>query len=82
LEATARGLSVHQMAGIFPDKVREIYQVPEGYEPIVAIAFGYAGERKDLPQELAQRDIARRPRKPLKEIIFGGKWGTTADLVL
>ncbi len=82
LEATARGLSVHQMAGIFPDKAREIYQVPEGYEPMVAIAIGYAGERKDLPQELAERDIARRPRKPLKELIFSGKWGTTADLVL
>jgi len=82
LEATARGLSVHQMAGIFPDKAREIYEVPEGYEPMVAIAIGYAGERKDLPQELAQRDIARRPRKPLKEIIFSGKWGTTAGVVL
>ena len=82
LEATARGLSVHQMIGIFPNKAREIYEVPEGYEPMVAIAIGYAGERKDLPQELAERDIARRPRKPLKEIIFGGKWGTTADLVL
>jgi nitroreductase len=82
LEATARGLSVHQMIGIFPDKAREIYEVPEGYEPMVAIAIGYAGERKDLPQEIAQRDIARRPRKPLKELIFSGKWGTTADLVL
>ena len=82
LEATARGLSVHQMAGIFPDKAREIYEVPEGYEPMVAIAVGYAGERKDLPQELAQRDTARRPRKPLKELIFSGKWGTTASLVL
>jgi nitroreductase len=81
LEATARGLFVHQMAGIFPDKVREIYEVPEGYEPMTAIAIGYAGERKDLPQELAQRDIARRPRKPLKEIVFSGKWGTTAGLV-
>src|SRR5271165_7030025 len=82
LEATARGLSVHQMIGIQPDKAREIYEVPEGYEPMVAIAIGYAGERKDLPQELAQRDIARRPRKPLKELIFSGKWGTTAGLVL
>jgi len=36
---------------------------------------------KDLPQELAQRDIARRSRKPLKELIFSGKWGTTAGLV-
>ena len=82
LEATARGLSVHQMIGIFPDKAREIYEVPEGYEPMVAIAIGYAGVRKDLPQELEQRDIARRPRKPLKELIFSGKWGTTAGLVL
>jgi nitroreductase len=82
LEATARGLFVHQMIGIIPDKVREIYQVPEGYEPMTAIAIGYAGERKDLPQELAQRDVARRPRKPLKEFIFSGQWGTTASLVL
>ena len=82
LEATARGLFVHQMIGIIPDKVREIYDVPEGYEPMTAIAIGYAGERKDLPQELAQRDMARRPRKPLREFIFSGKWGTTAGLVL
>jgi nitroreductase len=82
LEAAARGLFVHQMIGILPDKVREIYDVPEGYEPMTAIAIGYPGERKDLPQELAQRDMARRPRKPLKEFIFSGKWGRTAGLVL
>jgi nitroreductase len=81
LEATARGLSVHQMIGIFPEKVREIYEVPEGYEPMIAIAIGYAGERQDLPQELAQRDRARRPRKPLKQFVFSGRWGTTARLV-
>ena len=82
LEATARGLVAHQMIGIYPDKVREIYGVPASYEPMTAIAIGYAGARKDFPQELAQRDVARRPRKPLKEFIFSGKWGTTADLVL
>jgi nitroreductase len=81
LEATARGLFVHQMIGILPDKVREVYEVPEGYEPMTAIAIGYAGERKDLPHELAQRDVARRPRKPLKELVFSGRWGTTAGLV-
>ena len=81
LEATARGLFVHQMIGILPDKVREVYEVPEGYEPMTAIAIGYAGERKDLPQELAQRDVARRPRKPLKELVFSGRWGATAGLV-
>jgi nitroreductase len=81
LEATARGLFIHQMIGIFPDKTREIYQVPEGHEPMVAIAIGYPGNREDLPQELAQRDVARRPRKSLKQFVFSDKWGTTAGFV-
>src|ERR1700722_963387 len=75
LEATTRGLSVHQMAGILPDRARELYSVPEGYEPKTAIAIGYAGEPIELPEKLRARDSARRPRKPLKEFMFGGKWG-------
>jgi nitroreductase len=80
LEATARGLAVHQMIGIFPNKVRELYSVPEGYEPMTAIAMGYAGDPINLPEELRARDAARRPRKPLKEFVFGGKWGVTSVL--
>jgi nitroreductase len=81
LEATARGLSVHQMIGILPDKVRELYAVPEGYEPMVAVAIGYAGASENLPEALRSRDLARRPRKPLKEFVFHGKWGVTSELV-
>jgi nitroreductase len=80
LEATARGLAVHQMIGILPNKVRELYSVPEGYEPMTAIAMGYAGDPINLPEELLARDAARRPRKPLKEFVFGGKWGVTSVL--
>jgi len=80
LEATARGLAVHQMIGIFPNKVRELYSVPEGYEPMTAIAIGYAGDPINLPEGLRARDAARRPRKPLKEFVFGGKWGVTSSL--
>jgi len=29
VEATSRGLSVHQMIGIRPDRARELYQIPE-----------------------------------------------------
>jgi nitroreductase len=81
LEATARGLSVHQMIGILPDKARELYSVPEGYEPMTAIAIGYAGDSFDIPEALRARDGARRPRKPLKEFVFGGKWGVTSALL-
>lgn len=30
VEATARGLFVHQMIGIVPEKAREVYEIPEG----------------------------------------------------
>jgi nitroreductase len=81
LEATARGLSVHQMAGILPDKARELYSIPKGYEPLTAVAIGYAGDPAASPEELRVRDGARRPRKPLKEFVFTGKWGATSSIL-
>ena len=42
LEATARGLSVHQMIGILPDRARELYRIPEGVQPLTGLAIGYA----------------------------------------
>jgi nitroreductase len=54
VEATARGLWVHQMIGILPDKAREIYAIPEGYEPLTGIAIGYAGDPKALPKGLRE----------------------------
>lgn len=81
LEATARGLCVHQMIGILPDRIRELYEVPEGYEPLTAIAIGYQGNVGTCTDELAQRDVARRPRKPLREFLFTGKWGQVSDIV-
>jgi nitroreductase len=80
LEATARGLSIHQMAGILPDKARELYSIPEGYVPLTGIALGYEGDPANLPEALRVRDGARRPRKTLKEFVFAGKWGTGSSL--
>lgn len=81
VEATARGLAVHQMAGILPDMARALYSIPAGYEPLTGLAIGYAGDPADLPEALQTRDGARRPRKPLKEFVFGGKWGVTATIL-
>jgi len=81
LEATARGLAVHQMIGILPDRARELYQIPEGVRPLTGLAIGYPGDPAELPEPLRDRDKARRPRKPLAAFVFGTKWGTTSPVV-
>ena len=50
VQATALGLYVHQMAGFYPDKVRELYSVPEGFEPVAGIVLGYPGDPATLPE--------------------------------
>jgi len=81
VQATALGLVVHQMAGIFPDKIRELYGIPEGYEAVAGIALGYPGDPQSLPEELRKRELAPRERKPLTEFVFSGRWGRTSPLV-
>jgi len=81
-EATSRGLSVHQMIGILPDKAREVYRIPEHYEAWTALAIGYrtdAAKREGAPDE---RDLTPRQRKPLSEFVFAGQWGQPSPLVL
>lgn len=80
-EATARGLHVHQMIGILPDKVRQLYQVPEDVKPLTGIAIGYAADPANLPEKFQERDTAPRTRKPLAEFVFAGKWGNTSEMV-
>jgi nitroreductase len=81
VEATARGLFIHQMIGILPDRARELYRIPEGIEPKTGLAIGYAANPEALPESFRQRDLAPRTRKPLAEFVFAGEWGTTSPLV-
>ncbi len=81
IEATARGLSVHQMIGILPDKARELYRIPEGVQPLTGLAIGYVTDPNILPEAYRQRDLTPRQRKPLAEFVFGGQWGTAAPVV-
>ena len=81
LQATALGLFVHQMAGFSPEKVRQAFAVPEGFEPVAAIALGYPGDPTVLPEKLRQRELAPRSRKPLEDFVFSGRWGRTSPLV-
>ena len=82
VEATARGLFVHQMLGILPDRARQIFDIPEGFEAWTAIAIGYRGEPTGLPDALKERERLPRQRKPLGQFVFSGKWGSPSPLVL
>jgi len=81
IQATTLGLSLHQMAGILPDRIREVYAVPQGFEPVTGLALGYAGETTLLSGELADREQAPRTRKLLSEFVFNGLWGQPASIV-
>jgi nitroreductase len=80
-EATARGLFVHQMIGIFPDKARQTFAIPDDVQPLTALAIGYAADPEAMPDKLRERDQAPRQRKQLEEFVFGGAWGQASSLV-
>lgn len=75
VQAMALGLFVHQMAGIHVDKIREVYALPAGWDPVAGIALGYAGELERLPEKLRERELAPRQRKPLNTFVFEGRFG-------
>jgi nitroreductase len=75
LQATAIGLVAHQMAGFSVEKARETYRIPDGHDPIAAIAIGYQGDPATLSDRLRERELGRRSRKPLEAFAFAGEWG-------
>jgi len=76
LQATALGLSTHQMAGFDVEKARTDLKIPSGYEPVAIIAVGYPGDLAFLPDRLRERELQPRSRQPISEWIFSGRWGT------
>jgi len=78
-QATLLGLHVHQMGGVDLDKVRQTYHVPEGYQPVTAVAIGYAAYPNAFAdKDLARKDLTPRDRKPLAEFVFAGDWDQPA----
>jgi nitroreductase len=75
LQATALGLVVHQMGGFDPLKARELLGIPDGFEPVAAMAIGYPGHPAGLSEELHLRESAPRTRRPASEWAFAGHWG-------
>jgi nitroreductase len=63
VQASAMGIHLHQMAGIIPQNAIEKLNIPEGYEPLTAIALGYY-----------EGESGVKERKSIDEIAFKGTW--------
>ncbi|OUL35807.1 nitroreductase family protein [Nostoc sp. 106C] len=81
IQAMALGLFIHQMAGFDVTKAKQVYGIPDGYEPVAAIALGYLGDPENLSQRLQQREFAPRQRKPLETFVFSGSWNQVSPLI-
>jgi len=75
LQAMSMGIHTHQMAGVDLAKAREVFGIPQGYDPVAMIALGYPGDPGTLNEAQQKMELAPRTRKRLSEFIFGGSWG-------
>lgn len=80
LQACDLGLSCHFMGGFSQDLAREIFSIPDGYDPVAAGAIGYLGDRELLPEELKESEVAPRTRKAMNEFVFSGRWNVPLAL--
>ena len=68
------------MAGFDRAKARTLLGIPEGYEFGSTIALGYQDGPETLPnEELVNREMQPRARKPLSEFVFEA-WGQPLGL--
>ena len=81
VQATALGLHAHQMAGFDAAKARAAFGIPDGFEPVAAVALGYLEDAQALPAPLKERELRPRQRKPLTDLVFGGQWSAPSRLL-
>jgi nitroreductase len=81
LEATARGVAVHFMAGFKVEEARVALGLPAGVDPVAAAALGYPGDAASLPSPLKEREAAPRTRRGLAEFVFQDAYGQVSPLV-
>ena len=78
VEATHRGLSVHQMSGIVAERIRAAWALPDDVLPLTALAIGHPASLEATPEDMRDRQARPRERRPLPGFVFGERWGEPA----
>ncbi|HAF30267.1 MAG TPA: nitroreductase [Bacteroidales bacterium] len=69
-QATSLGLYVHQMGGYSQIKAREYFDLGDEFEPMALMAIGYKGDISIFPDDLKERELKKRVRKSIDEILL------------
>ena len=80
IEAVNQGLVAHQMGGFHAEKIIELLEIPEDFNPISVTAIGYQGDPKNLSADLYKSEFRDRERHSLNELVFSGKFGAISQL--
>ncbi|NER06095.1 MAG: nitroreductase family protein [Okeania sp. SIO3C4] len=72
VEATSRDLYLRQMGGFVVDKSREVFEIPNDYEPATMVAVGYLGSVESLTDNFVKTEYKQQVRKPIEELVFNG----------
>ncbi len=81
-EAVNQELIGHQMGGFSASKARELFEIPDDYQPISISAFGYYGDPDQLPEDMRKSEFEERKRRPLNDTVFSSKFGESSNLFL
>jgi nitroreductase len=75
IEAVARSLHAHPMAGFDVAGASAAFGVPDEVRPLFVVAVGRLADYAGVSDEIAERDSLARHRLPLEEIVFANGWG-------
>ncbi len=70
IEAVARGLITHPMAGFDATGASEAFGLPAEMRPLVVVAVGELGDYAEAAPEIAERDQIPRERVPVDQIVL------------
>lgn len=74
IQAHYMDIYLHQMGGFSKETLAKVCNMPEEFEPVVAVAIGRMGDASLLNEPLKSRETAPRARKELDEISFEGSF--------
>jgi nitroreductase len=74
IQASSLGIQAHPMGGFDADLAIDLLEIPEGFTPVTAIAFGFPDEISKVHEEFRERAETPRSRNELHEFVFFGKF--------